>query len=51
MERRTLALKASEERFRALADNNPLRIRRYDREGAICMPTASVTCRISSRSS
>ncbi|MCS6993507.1 MAG: GAF domain-containing protein [Anaerolineales bacterium] len=33
VERRTLALKASEERFRALADNNPLRIRRYDREG------------------
>lgn len=32
VERRTLALKASEERFRALADNNPLRIRRYDRE-------------------
>jgi PAS domain S-box-containing protein len=33
VERRTLALKASEERFRALADNNPLRIRRYDRDG------------------
>lgn len=32
VERRTLALKASEEKFRALADNNPLRIRRYDRE-------------------
>ncbi len=30
---RTLALKASEEKFRALADNNPLRIRRYDRDG------------------
>lgn len=33
VERRTLALKASEEKFRALADNNPLRIRRYDRDG------------------
>ncbi|GAB4488543.1 MAG: hypothetical protein Fur0016_14380 [Anaerolineales bacterium] len=33
VELRTLALKASEERFRALADNNPLRIRRYDRDG------------------
>ncbi len=33
VERRTMALKASEEKFRALADNNPLRIRRYDREG------------------
>jgi len=33
VERRTLAFKASEEKFRALADNNPLRIRRYDRDG------------------
>lgn len=33
VERRTLALKASEEKFRALSENNPLRIRRYDRDG------------------
>lgn len=33
VEDRTQALKASEEKFRALADNNPLRIRRYDHEG------------------
>lgn len=33
VERRTLALKASEEKFRALSENNPLRIRRYDRNG------------------
>lgn len=31
--RRTSALKASEEKFRALAENNPLQIARYDRDG------------------
>lgn len=30
---RTADLRASEEKFRALTENNPLRIRRYDREG------------------
>ncbi len=30
--RRTLALQASEEKFRALAENNPLQIARYDRD-------------------
>lgn len=30
---RTADLHASEEKFRALTENNPLRIRRYDREG------------------
>jgi PAS domain S-box-containing protein len=33
VERRTLALQASEEKFRALAENNPLQIARYDQEG------------------
>jgi len=31
--RRTAALQASEEKFRALAENNPLQIARYDRDG------------------
>jgi len=31
--RRTAALKASEEKFRALAENNPSQIARYDRDG------------------
>jgi PAS domain S-box-containing protein len=31
--RRTAALRASEEKFRALAENNPLQIARYDRDG------------------
>lgn len=33
VKRRTAALKASEEKFRALAENNPLQIARYDRDG------------------
>jgi PAS domain S-box-containing protein len=31
--RRTAALQASEEKFRALSENNPLQIARYDRDG------------------
>jgi PAS domain S-box-containing protein len=37
---RTLALKASEETFRALSENNPLRIRRYDRDGRVLYANA-----------
>ncbi|GAB4500846.1 MAG: hypothetical protein Fur0035_03860 [Anaerolineales bacterium] len=33
VQERTADLRASEEKFRALTENNPLRIRRYDREG------------------
>ncbi len=33
VERRTAALQASEEKFRALAENNPLQIARYDQSG------------------
>lgn len=33
VERRTRALRASEEKFRALTENNPVRIRRFDLEG------------------
>lgn len=33
VQRRTAALKASEEKFRALSENNPLQITRYDRNG------------------
>jgi PAS domain S-box-containing protein len=33
VKRRTAALQASEEKFRALSENNPLQIARYDREG------------------
>ena len=33
VKRRTAALQASEEKFRALSENNPLQIARYDRDG------------------
>ena len=33
VQQRTAALQASEEKFRALSENNPLQVTRYDREG------------------